>query len=246
VRIIKKELYKIERPYVNGGGNGTAFKSIANLRMRIPNSKFTVYCIGSDETWAQTDFRTLLHPNLVKQHKDESRLKVEVLSFGSFEASTCNQVVKLLKSDPRDEFYAHDFLAHDVNFEGIETICEELNLECIEIVSPPSKRQLKASKPKKELSKFIKENADLLVVALDVIEIQEYASKSEGEKTGISKRYSKLKDRSVLFVIVDAGIMYSNESEMTELIERTEANFKEWVGAESVPDRWKVHPYCDN
>ena len=60
VRLIKKRLLEIERPYLQEG-NGV--ETIRKLRMTIPNQKFTIFAIGTDgSSWTQTSVSKLIFP----------------------------------------------------------------------------------------------------------------------------------------------------------------------------------------
>lgn len=116
-----------------------------------------------------------------------------------------------------------------MHFDSIQTLVDPPfeYLECVEVVQAPQKRG-KISPALKELNKCLKENADLLVVCLDVLEVQDLPTNAR-----LQKRLSKLKERNVLFVIVDAGIMYETDEDISQLEERVLQTLKTWFDKDS-------------
>lgn len=213
--------------------------SIANLRMRLPNKKFTIYCQGADETWTQTEFAALLFPNATAKKKPDHNC-LKSVAHGRFEATTTLQVIEMLINDPSEIYYGHNFLAQDVDFNSIETLAEanQEYLECVEVVQAPQKRG-KKSPALNELNKSLRENADLIVITMDVLEVQDLAG-----NTRMKKRLSKLKERNLLIVIVDAGIMYESIEDIQEVVQRAEQTLESWCEEGNRP--WHVHAYMNH
>ncbi|TNV78888.1 hypothetical protein FGO68_gene2191 [Halteria grandinella] len=174
----------------------------------------------------------LLFPKVVQKKPDHNCLKS--IAHGRFEATTTSQVVDMLKNDTQESYYAHDF-SHEVSFTPINTLSDHEFLECLEIIQAPGKRG-KRSQPLTELSKTLKENADLIVMCMDVIEAQEM-----GTNQAMKKRMGKLRGRKVLIVIADAAIMYESIDDIREVVERVEGTLGEW----SKDEEWHVHAYVD-
>lgn len=55
---IKARLMQIESEHQ------TSFESISNLKMTIPNPRYTILALGSDANWTSTTLSTLIFPEL--------------------------------------------------------------------------------------------------------------------------------------------------------------------------------------
>lgn len=66
--------------------------------MKLPNKKYTIYCMGADETWTQTEFAGLLFPSARGAKPEHNCLKS--IAHGRFEATSTKQVIDMIVNDP--------------------------------------------------------------------------------------------------------------------------------------------------
>lgn len=180
------------------------------------------------ETWTQTSLGKLVFPEA-----EECKGAFRVTLHGSAKDSTSGLLVELLASEEMPK----SSLEKGIGYKEIKTLGAREVCEVFELVDCPQRPE--ADKMHKELYSGFIDTADLLVIPLDCIDVQDLGQKG----SRVQAILSDPSPRNVLFILMDCAIMYESEPEIKEQVDLLTAKVKA-IAAPEV--KCSVHAYSSH